>query len=219
MKVKRSIVKIHEDKCTGCGKCVDACVEGAIRMIDGKARLVSESYCDGLGACIGECPYGAIEIIEAEAEPFDEEAVKKHLAAAEDATVERVPEGGGEGEPSLASWPLQLKLLSVSAEFLREKPLAVCADCVAFAHGDVRGLTGAEAVLVIACPKLDGAVDAYVEKLAEIFSLNRTPFVRVFRMEVPCCSGLTRIVEAAVRKSGRDVPLEEVIVSIRGEVL
>ena len=242
----RKIVEIDEEKCDGCGLCASACAEGAIRIVDGKARLISDSYCDGLGACLGECPQGAITIIEREAEDFDEEAVDRHLARLP-AEEERVSggggaddlacgcpgsmsrelprhdtaggEGGGERIPSrLGNWPVQLRLVPVNAPYLRGARLLVAADCVPFALADFHPRLLDGKVLVVGCPKLDDAA-FYRDKIAAILRENDIRELTVAFMEVPCCFGLVNLVRQAIADSGRDIPLATVKIGIEGDIL
>jgi len=235
----RNIVKIDEEKCTGCGQCVTACAEGAIKIINGKARLVSDSYCDGLGACLGNCPEDAITVEPREAEPFDEEATKAHLAGRQeeappavcpglashlfgdvkDADGTNDEEAAGPAGPShLGHWPVQLKLVARTAPYFADADLLLVADCVPVAMGDFhrRFLKGRS--VAMGCPKLDD-VQFYVEKLGDILRANTVRSLTVVHMEVPCCSGLTRVAREAVAISGKDLPFEDVTVGLRGEVL
>ncbi len=251
--MRRKIVHIDEEKCDGCGLCVPTCAEGAIQIVGGKARLVSETYCDGLGACLGHCPQDAIHIQEREAEEFDEQAAHQHVErlkaadeqaagpphgcpggevqrlrnelpiAGQPATVRRqsCPSAGG-GEVSAASglsnWPVQLHLVPPLAPFLRDADLLLVADCVPVAYADFhRGFLQGNPV-VIGCPKLDDS-RAYVDKLAAIITEASIRSLTVVHMEVPCCTGLVRIAEAAVARSGRNVRVQEETLSIRGELL
>ena len=233
MKTLRKIVKIDEEKCTGCGECVIACAEAAIQIIDGKARLVSETYCDGLGACLGECPEDAIAIEEREAEEFDEEATEVHIKQLEEeesrpracpgaaamqierqaAPASDVP---SEAAPSeLTNWPVQLMLVSPAASYFQDADLLLAADCVPFALADfhTRFLRGRP--LIIGCPKLDDA-SYYVEKMTEILKQSSVKSLTVVHMEVPCCSGLSYIASRAVAASGKDIPVDDVTISIQG---
>lgn len=215
MRVVRQVIKIDESKCDGCGKCVVACAEGALQIVDGKARLVSEVYCDGLGACIGDCPQGAITIEEREAEQFDEHAVAQHLAemGGREKTADAAP------IPSaLGNWPVQLYLIPPTAPYLRGARLLIAADCVPFACGDFHNQILAGKVLLVGCPKLDDA-SLYVEKLSQIFAHNAPESVEIAFMEVPCCSGLVRIVQEALRRANMDLQPTLTRISIRGERL
>lgn len=231
-KTVRDIIRIDEAKCDGCGACALKCAEGAIEIREGKARLISEDYCDGLGACIGECPRGAITIERREAEAFDEEAVKRHLSAHKSepvlpcgcpsATVqefkrESLPSGGPERESLLGHWPVQLALVAPTAPFLKGADLLLAAHCGPFAYGDFhRDFIKGRAV-VCACPKLDD-FQAHQRKLTEILRRADVKRVTIVRMEVPCCGGLTHMVKEALRAAGRDIPVEEVVITTRGEI-
>lgn len=253
----RKIVHIDEDKCNGCGLCVPACHEGAIQIVEGKARLLEDFLCDGLGDCLGECPEGAIRIEEREAEPFDEEAVKEHLAKkqlreespgtcggalpcgcpgssvvdrrrpGEEAQARAVDErvGKGDGVPkgggipsALRQWPVQAALVPPHAPFLQGDKLLVAADCVSFAMGDFHQRLLAGTPLLVGCPKLDDA-GRYVEKFAAILKQNPIQEITVAFMEVPCCSGMVRILQQAIQQSGKPVTLKGVKVSTTGEVV
>jgi len=244
----RKVVKILEDKCTGCGLCASACAEGAIEIVNGKARLISESYCDGLGACLGECPEGAILIEEREAVPFDEEAVEAacHPTAGKaprqsqrlHAAVQSPPHScpgvmmremkprqppltqapAGQASSELRHWPVQLKLVAPNAPFLRDADLLLAADCVPFALPDFHPRFLRGRSVIIGCPKLDD-VSFYVEKLTGIFKHSGVKSVTVLHMEVPCCFGLRRIAETALAASGRSIPLHDVTVGVEGNVL
>lgn len=243
--MKRAIITIDDAKCDGCGLCVGSCAEGALAVIDGKARLVSEVYCDGLGACLGECPQGAITIEEREAPAFDQAEVDRHLAKAPGgdcqchghqaaeaphhahggggcpgATLRQMtpptPGPTGEAGPSqLRTWPVQLRLVPPSAPWLRGAHLLVCADCVPFAVPDFHQRWLAGRVVVVACPKLDDQ-QANVEKLTAIFQTARPASVTVLRMEVPCCGGLAQATRIAALQSGTAIPVEVVTMAIDG---
>ena len=234
----RSIIEIDEEKCDGCGQCVPACEEGAIQIVDGKARLVQERFCDGLGACLGECPRGAITIVEREAEDFDEEAAKAHVersaavgpSAAHSGcpasramafgAVERQSAGTpvAPRPPQLRNWPVQLTLVPVGAPWLEGAELLICADCVPFACADFHEELLAGHQVITACPKLD-QLEPYLEKLTAIFSEHELSSVTVARMEVPCCGGLQMLIEEALRAAGREVPVETVVVTIEDGAL
>jgi len=237
-KALRKIVRIDEEKCDGCGLCALACAEGAIEIINGKARLVSETYCDGLGACLGECPQGAITIEERESEEFDQEAVKHHLHAKEHAS-DTLPCGcpsatvtqfearrNGDhaqvateapARSELSHWPVQLTLVPPTAPFLQEADLVLAADCVPFAYAGFHRDFIRDHALLVACPKLDD-FGAHQRKLNDILSRSPVKSITVVRMEVPCCSGLVHMAKEAINASGRDIPLREVVIGIRGEV-
>lgn len=216
----REIVLIDEEKCDGCGKCVPACAEGAIQIIDGKARVVNEMYCDGMGACLGTCPLGAITIVKREAPPFDERAVQQHLArlAASPAPAAAHHHPGGSpcpgsaiqqlgaspatGSPSLevsevpsqlSHWPVQLMLVPPGAPFLKGADLLICADCVPFVMPDFHRRYLAGRAVVVGCPKLDN-LDFYFEKLKMIFAEAAPRRITVAQMEVPCCGGISQAV-------------------------
>jgi Pyruvate/2-oxoacid:ferredoxin oxidoreductase delta subunit len=232
----RNVVKIDEAKCNGCGLCAQACAEGAIKIIDGKAKLVSDSYCDGLGACLGHCPQDAITIEQREAAAFDEEAVKAHLghgahkaeplfvcpglAAHQLRPEPAAAESNASGPvPSqLSHWPVQLKLVSPTAPYFADADLLLVADCVPFAMGDFHQKYLRGRSVAVGCPKLDDA-NFYVEKLAQILQANDLRSLTVVHMEVPCCSGLTRVARGAIALSGRAMNFEDVTISIRGEVI
>ncbi len=234
----RKIVRIDEDKCNGCGVCVPACVEGALQIVDGKAKLVSETYCDGLGACLGECPMGAITVEEREAEEFDEDATKHHMeksvhdhdrdelpCGCPSATItrfERQGTGQSAGEPQhqpsmLGHWPVQLTLVPPTAPFLKDADLLLVADCVPFAYGDFHQRFLANRALLVACPKLDD-YQSHLTKLTDILRHSQVRSLTVLRMEVPCCSGLTRMAQQAIDLSARDTPLREITIGVKGDL-
>lgn len=213
MKVVRKIVKIDEEKCNGCGLCIPSCHEGALQIIDGKARLVADVYCDGLGACLGECPQGAITIEEREAEEFAEEAVKAHLKRKEERpSILTV----GSASSALAQWPIQLRLVNPKASYFQNANLLVVADCVPFAYGNFHQDFLKEKSIVVGCPKFDDT-QFYEEKLTEIFRQSKIKSITVVNMEVPCCNGLYYLVKKAVERSGKNIPIEQVIIDIKGK--
>jgi NAD-dependent dihydropyrimidine dehydrogenase PreA subunit len=227
----RNIVKIDEEKCNGCGKCVTACAEGAIKLINGKAKLVSETYCDGLGACLGHCPMDAITVEKRECADFNEEAVKKHL----DSEKKTSPPKGfvcpgtmakqftkkdaaqGDTSSQLTHWPVQLGLISSNAPFLKDADLLLTADCVPFAMGDFHSKLLKDRKVIIACPKLDD-VEPYIEKLTHIIKSGNLKSLTVVHMEVPCCFGLVRIVQQAIANSGRDFEFNDITISLDGQI-
>ena len=225
--VLRRIVKIDEEKCVGCGNCIPNCAEGALKIIDGKARLVSETYCDGLGACLGHCPMDAIEIIEREAEEFDEEAVHEYHKTQEKAVSctavtslidSREPETARvEQGSNLRQWPVQLHLVPIKAPFWNNADLLLMADCVAVAQPELHQKLLSGRSVMIGCPKFDNA-QAYLEKLTEIMKQNDVRSLTVANMEVPCCSGLRRIAEIAIEQSGKLIPTQNLVVSVKGDI-
>jgi NAD-dependent dihydropyrimidine dehydrogenase PreA subunit len=226
--MKRNIIHIDEDKCNGCGQCVPACHEGAIKIIDGKARLAADSLCDGLGACLGECPQGAITIEEREAAPFVLPQVEQPLPCGCPGSMMRdfraapKKEGAVSSGPvasELRQWPVQLKLLNPSAPFFKDADIVVSADCAAFSYGDFHRKFLKGKVLVIFCPKLDDDLESYIEKLAAVFKANTVRSVTIVRMEVPCCGGTSQIVEEAVKRSGKNVIMKEYTISLQGEII
>jgi NAD-dependent dihydropyrimidine dehydrogenase PreA subunit len=212
----RTLIRIDEDKCDGCGLCADACHEGAIAIIDGKARLVSETYCDGLGACIGECPQGAITLEQRDAAAFDAQAVARHLASAAPAPAATARPATAPVPSALQNWPVQLHLAPIHAPFFRGARLLVAADCVPFALADFHSRLLDGRVLLIGCPKLDD-VDTYVDKLTAIVANNDLASIEVAFMEVPCCFGLVQAVKEAVAASGKRLEVGLTRVGIRGE--
>ncbi len=294
--MKRKIISIDETKCTGCGQCIPDCPEGALQVIDGKARLVSDLFCDGLGACTGTCPEGAISVVEREAEPYDEKRVMEtimkqgapvirahleHLAghgqvALYDIAIEYLIEhsiaipdhtppeqprgrpvtgpGPGERQPfaaagphgfsgcpgsaarsipragprqpaggSIASelrqWPVQLSLLNPAAPYFDNADLLIAADCVPFAYAGFHRELLRGRIVIIFCPKLDPDIEGYIEKLSEIFRLHTIKSVTVVHMEVPCCSNVRFVIDRALEKAGKKIPVEEKTITIDGGIV
>ena len=230
--MKRNIIRIDEEKCDGCGTCVPACAEGALQIIDGKARLVKESYCDGLGACLGECPQGAITIEEREAEAFDEKEamlhIKKQKEEAESlpcgcpSTTTRSWETRGEQTlaeaPSLLShWPVKLRLVSPGAPYFERDELVMAADCAPFAYGNFHNSFLEDKALITGCPKFDD-MEYYLEKLTEILKFSKIKNITVVRMEVPCCSGWLTLARQAIKASGKEIIVDEKVIGIEGEI-
>jgi len=218
----RKIVQIAEEKCNGCGECIPNCAEGALKIIDGKARLVSDRHCDGLGACLGTCPQGAIMIVEREADEFDEAAVGARAdmpkgCVAPDAAPHTARTEQSAGPSALSQWPVQLSLVPVNAPFLKGADVLLAADCVPFALADFHARLLRGRKLLIGCPKLDDC-GPYVEKLAQILKQNDIRSLTVAHMEVPCCFGLIALAKRAAAESGKQVPVEEVILSVQGDV-
>ena len=269
-KVKRQIITIDEEKCDGCGECVPSCAEGALRVVNGKARLMKQSFCDGLGACLGECPQGALHVVEMEVEAYDEPAVLGYLQQTAPHMVEKhvahlrehgmassynpssvgvaacpsvqvrawdegrpttdegrktaaIPLFGWGEEPAAAAprqqselrqWPVQLHLVPIQAPFYQDADLALIADCVPFASPNTHADFIKDHAIAVGCPKLDDG-RAYIAKLTQILRNNDIRSITVVRMEVPCCGGLEFIATQALAQSGKDIPLESVIVNIQ----
>ncbi|MBF0204513.1 MAG: 4Fe-4S binding protein [Desulfamplus sp.] len=292
MTVKRKIIQIDEELCDGCGNCVPSCAEGAIQIIDGKAKIVKDQYCDGLGACLGECPQNALHIIEREADEFDEKAVEAYLkmiknkdaaseknmacgcssshiqifskadghksnnchtgstghsasspsdsvsassnsassnsassnsassnsASSNSASSNSAPSNSKSSNSALGHWPVQIRLIPATAPFLKGAHLLVTADCVPVAYPCFHQDFLKGKVVMIGCPKFDD-IDSYVEKFASIFKTADIKSVTTLIMEVPCCSGLPMILQKAMVLSGVTVPITNVVISARGEVL
>lgn len=230
----RKIIKIDEEKCNGCGACANACHEGAIEMVNGKAKLMRENFCDGFGDCLPSCPTGAITFEEREAPEYDEKAVK---AAQEEIKMKEHHHGcpgsramqfnqnnaqeasayTGNPVSRLQQWPVQIKLLPTSAPFYDGAKLLVAADCTAYAYANMHEDFMKGKITLIGCPKLD-MVD-YTEKLTEIIKNNDIRSVTVVRMEVPCCGGLQRAAENALRNSGKFIPWQVITISRNGQIL
>jgi len=243
MQTIRKILEIDEELCDGCGQCVLSCAEGAIEIIEGKAKLVKDSYCDGLGACIGECPQGALHIIERRAEEFDPEAVEQYLHQKQEAakTATAHPDAGGcpskqvhifesactqANQPvskissgsALTHWPVQIRLVPANAPFLKEAHLLIAADCTPVAYADFHRDFVQGRVVLLGCPKFDD-VKEYIQKFTDIFITANIQSVTILDMEVPCCSALSTIVKKAMAASDRTIPVSEVTISVRGQIL
>ncbi len=238
--MKRKIIEIDQELCDGCGICAEACHEGAIQMVNGKAKLVSDIYCDGLGDCIGECPQGAITIIEREAEAYDEKAVSKNIQAK--TAGEKLPCGCPstnimdltKGTPKsccsedsvepetissrLRNWPVQIHLVPPHAPWLKGADIVLAADCVPFAYADFHRSFLESGPVLIGCPKLDDA-QFYIDKIAEMIDVATPKSLTVLRMEVPCCGGMSQIAQKAIMKSDVQIPAKEVIIGIRGDII
>lgn len=244
MKVKRRIIQIDDELCDGCGQCVPSCAEGAIQIIDGKARLVEEKYCDGLGACLGECPTGALSIVEQEAEEFDEKAVEEYLTSkAQEKSPDETklpfgcpsvqvqtfasPTSRPEADKptiqkgsvsALSHWPVKIRLVPPTSPFLKGADLLVVADCVPVVYPSFHQDFLKGKVVLVGCPKFDD-VQEYLERFVEIFKTADIKRVTVPIMEVPCCSGLPMILKKAMEEAKKEIPVELVVISARGEVL
>ncbi len=243
MGIKRKIIEIDEELCNGCGECIHSCAEGAIHLIEGKAKVVSDKFCDGLGACLGECPVNALKIVEREAEAFDVAAVEEHFKKLEtekhaqekdlsngcpSAAVKRFDteepchqdnDVHAEGpQPSeLSHWPVKIKLISPDAPFLKGADLLVAADCSSVANPNFHADFMRNKAVMIGCPKFDD-VESYKKKFAEIFRCCDIKSVTVVVMEVPCCSGLPKIVKAGMAEAGVNLPVEIVTLTLQGDV-
>ena len=281
--MKRKIITIDEEMCTGCGLCIPDCPEGALQIIDGKARLISDLFCDGLGACMGTCPEGAISVIEREAVPYDEKAVMANIVRQGEPVIVAHLEhliGHGEKElyhqaldylkeqqisvpahekphpcgdhphagphpfagcpgvaarsiprdhPSpvgsaahtdseLRQWPIQLALLSPEAQYFDRADLLIAADCTPFAYADFHRDFLAGKILIMFCPKLDSDIDGYIEKLSAIFTRHQISSVTLVHMEVPCCTGVTYVFNEALKRSGKQIPVSEITITIQGQI-
>ena len=239
----RKIIQINEEKCNGCGACAAACHEGAIQMINGKAKLIRDDYCDGLGDCLPACPTGAITFEEREAAAYDPEAVQLHLKTRKDSSSQAQPTFSGcpgqaprsishtpsdcsaaktplesaAPQSQLSQWPVQIQLAPVNAPYFQGAHLLIAADCTAYAYGDFHQRFMKDHVTLIGCPKLD-PVD-YSEKLSDILRHNDIRSLTIVRMEVPCCGGLEHAVKKALQDSGKFLPWQVVTISIDGNIL
>lgn len=230
----RKIITIDEEKCNGCGACVDACHEGAIGLIDGKAKLLRDDYCDGLGDCLPSCPTNAIKFIEREAAAFDEEAVKANMAKKKSAgsscqcpgtqskvikhvEARKIESSAAEVQSRLNNWPVQIKLAPVNASYFDGAKLLIAADCTSYAYANFHDKFMKGHVTLIACPKLD-KVD-YSQKLREIIQSNDIRSVTVVRMEVPCCGGLENAIVKALQNSGKFIPWQVITISTDGRII
>lgn len=228
----RKIIKIDEDKCNGCGACAAACHEGAIEMINGKAKLTREDYCDGLGDCLPACPVDAISFEEREAPEYNEAAVLASKAKASSplpcgcpgtnskAIVReknKVSDSVAVSQSQLSQWPVQIKLVPVNAPYFDNANLLVAADCTAFAYGNFHNEFIRNHITLIGCPKLDEG--DYADKLTHIISSNNIKSVTIVRMEVPCCGGIENAVKRALQASGKFIPWRVVTISTDGRIL
>lgn len=231
--MKRRIIEIDQEKCNGCGACAQACHEGAIGMVNGKAQLLRDDYCDGLGDCLPACPTGAITFVEREAAAYDEQAVKENQRKKQQAQggcpgqrmrqfsrpapAAHSPSSPGERVSQLAQWPCQIKLAPVNAPYFDGARLLIAADCAAYAYAGIHQDFMAGKVTLIGCPKLD-SVD-YSEKLTQIIAQNDIQSVTILRMEVPCCGGLEMAAKKALQQSGKFIPWQVVTLSVDGKIL
>ncbi len=233
--MKRKIITIDEEKCNGCGLCVSACEEGAIGLVNGKARLLRDDYCDGLGNCLPACPTDAISFEEREAAPYDEAAVKRNMQVQgkktppqggcpgmqskriEHRAAAPEPEAPGTAPSQLSQWPVQIKLVPPNAPYFENANLLVAADCTAFAYGNFHKDFIRGKITLIGCPKLD-EVD-YADKLTDILQHNDIKSITVARMSVPCCGGIVKAVTDALHRSGKMIPWSIVTVDTDGTIL
>ena len=234
----RKIIQIDEEKCNGCGACAEACHEGAIGMVNGKAKLLRDDYCDGLGDCLPTCPTGAISFVEREAAAYDEKAVQENIRKKQEQShTSAAPHGGCPGsrmqriqrsqesvrsnpvsaESQLGQWPCQIKLVPVNAPYFDGAKLLIAADCSAYAYARMHDEFMRGKITIIGCPKLD-SVD-YSEKLTQIIENNNIQSVTIVRMEVPCCGGLEMAAKKALQSSGKFIPWQVVTISIDGKIL
>jgi NAD-dependent dihydropyrimidine dehydrogenase PreA subunit len=235
--VMRKIIEIDEEKCDGCGNCILACAEGSLAIVDGKAKIIKDLLCDGLGACIGDCPQDALKIIEREADEFNEDAVHEHLENMKKeekvqpqacgcagshmqsfASSPFQPMSNAQTGSALTHWPVQIKLVPPDAPFLKDSDLLVAADCVPIAYPSLHQEYLKDRTVMIGCPKFDNP-DEYVAKFTEVFKKSGIKSVTVLLMEVPCCSGLSSIISKAMELSGQNIPVNEVVVGIKGNIV
>jgi len=235
--MKRKIVKIDESKCNGCGLCITSCHEGALQLVNGKAKLVSDACCDGLGACLPECPVGAITIEEREAEPFNEDLVKSRMAEThqpsnlpcgchgshartlvkKESAADAHPAASVSNVSQLRQWPCQIQLVPVNAPYFDNAHLLIAADCTAYAYANFHQEFMRNKITLIGCPKLDDA--NYAEKLTAILNAHPIKSVTVVRMEVPCCGGIVNAVKTALANCNTMIPWRVVTISTDGEIL
>ena len=208
--VKRKIVNINEALCNGCGNCIPKCAEGALQIVNGKARIIKETYCDGLGACLGQCPQGAITVTEREAPAFSEEEVHVYLNSKGAAAPKAAAQSGA--VPQKPQWPVKLNLVPVKAPFFENADLLLAADCAPVALKNFHDFMAGKRV-IIGCPKFDDA-RAYAQKLTEIFQQNNIASITVVHMEVPCCTGLKWAVNKALEGSGKKIQVKEFEVKV-----
>lgn len=274
--MKRKVIYIDEKKCNGCGQCISGCPEGALQIIDGKARLISDILCDGLGACVKECPIGAMRVEEKDAEPYNEakamqnivaggqnvikahlqhlkehgqdeyffqalEFLKKNQIAIPSLDAAPLPCGcpgkmsmdlrkdphhskslspnDSHQQSELANWPIQLKLLNPNAPYLQNADLLIAADCTAFAYPNFHAKFLKNKVLIMLCPKLDNDLEAYINKLANIFTNQNIKSITIVHMEVPCCGGVDVIVSEALKKANKNIIIKDYTVSLNGSLI
>jgi len=226
MKVYRKIIEIDETLCDGCGQCVAACDEGAIAIINNKAKVIKDEFCDGLGACLGDCPQNALRIIQREADEFNPEAVEKHLAAKEKQPIKKMqcPAAkilikqpsekpvSGKSQSNLCNWPVKIRLIPPTASFLKSADLLIVADCAPVTMPDFNEQYLKNKVIMMGCPKFDD-VDVYIAKFSEIFKISSIKSITILIIDVPCCSGLPRIIDKAMKIANQEIPTDVVVCS------
>jgi Fe-S-cluster-containing hydrogenase component 2 len=232
----RKIIEIDDELCTGCGECVPDCAEGSLAIVDGKARLVADKLCDGLGACLKSCPTGALNIVEREADEFDEAAVKAFLAEKENKShtnggcpsaqlrffpaspCEAANKPGRQTDSALSHWPVQIRLIPPAAQFLEQSDILVAADCTPVSYPEMHRDFISGRVVMMGCPKFDDAA-LYVNRFTEILRTRNPRSLTVVIMEVPCCSAMLQIIRKARQDTGSSVPVRQVVVSTRGNII
>jgi NAD-dependent dihydropyrimidine dehydrogenase PreA subunit len=220
--MKRNVISINQEKCVGCGLCINACHQGALQLIDGKSTLVSESYCDGLGMCLPNCPTGALKVIEKDVEEFKialapSGCPSTHSKELKRNNVDKENKESYEVQSQLRQWPCQIKLVPVNAPYFNGARLLVAADCTAFANANIHSKFMKDKITLIGCPKLDSG--DYSEKLTEIIKNNDIKSVDVLRMSVPCCGGMENAVKQALINSEKDIPLKVNVISTNGDII
>ena len=243
MKTLRKIIEINEDLCDGCGQCIIGCAEGALELVDGKAKVIADNLCDGLGACIGECPSGALKIVEREADEFDEEAVEHNLAKETEkkdhddemacgcsstqiqsfispspCQEANTPASFDDVRSALSHWPIKIRLVPPAAPFLKGADLLVLADCCGVAYANLHRDLLKGRVVMMGCPKFDN-VQEYIDKFTDIFQTAQIKSITSVVMEVPCCSGLPGILAKAMETAGVTIPIEQLVISSRGRII
>ena len=232
----RKIIKIDQEKCNGCSLCVDACHEGAIGMVNGKAKLLRDDYCDGLGDCLPACPVDAISFEEREAAAYDQEAVERNMQAKRQAAPSacagiqarllhtnkpalnnNAVAKDHTNESQLKQWPVQIKLVPINAPYFNNADLLIAADCTAYAFAGFHETFMKNKVTIIGCPKLDEG--DYADKLTQILSNNEIKSITVVRMQVPCCGGIVNAVKSALKNSGKIIPWQIITISVDGQIV